>query len=33
MPDRLMTIDALLHCLLLLEEDWATFANETAGLF
>ena len=31
MPDRSLTIDELLHCLLLLEEDWVTFANDPAG--
>jgi hypothetical protein len=31
MPDRSLTIDELLHCLALLEEDWATYANDIAG--
>jgi hypothetical protein len=31
MPDRSLTIDELLHGLLLLEEDWVTFANDPAG--
>jgi hypothetical protein len=31
MPDRSLTVDELLHCLVLLEEDWAAFENDTAG--
>jgi hypothetical protein len=31
MPDRALTIDELLHCLVLLEEDWLAFANDPAG--
>jgi hypothetical protein len=31
MPDRSLTIDELLHCLAILEEYWATNANDVAG--
>jgi hypothetical protein len=30
-PDRSPTIDELLHCLAILEEDWASYANDIAG--
>jgi hypothetical protein len=32
MPDRSLTIDELLHCLVLLEEDWLMLENDPAGL-
>jgi hypothetical protein len=31
MPDRAMTIDELLHCLVILDEDWDTYAKDLEG--
>jgi hypothetical protein len=31
MPDRSLTIDELLHCLVVLDEDWETFADDPAA--